>query len=136
MIILNSPGLLSEAEKNKLKKDSLDLLKKIISSMKLDFKECYITNLIKCDSTDPLASPGNMIENCRVVLESEIREMLPHIIIVMGEIFPVQHLVRADNDIVWFQVEHPVTLIKNPEMKRQVWHTLKNVIEKIEELSL
>lgn len=53
MVILNSPQLVNMVEKKVLKKDSVDLLKKIVQSAGLAFGECYITNLVKCDVNDP-----------------------------------------------------------------------------------
>ncbi|MFC1668879.1 uracil-DNA glycosylase family protein [Spirochaetota bacterium] len=133
MILLNSPRLINKFEKDMLKSDSIKLMKKIISSINLKFDECYITNLIKCDYSEVLEKPSQILENCRDFLKDEIEIMDPRIILVMGEMMPVQKLVYEKDGISWFQIEHPITLINNPDLKRPAWNTLKLLTEKIKE---
>jgi hypothetical protein len=52
----------------------------------------------------------------------------------MGEILPIQNVVNSSKGITWFNTEHTISLIKNPELKRPAWETLKLVKMKYLEL--
>src|SRR4030042_1115226 len=136
MVTLNTPQLVNLLEKKVLKKESVDLLKKIIQSAKLTFGECYITNLVKCDISDPLVKPSQVMKNCENIITREIEIIRPRIVIVFGDIIPLQKIIKESDDIFWYNIEHPITLIKNPELKRPAWNTLKLVMAKMEELNL
>ncbi len=136
MIILNSPQLVNVVEKKVLKKDSVDLLKKIIQATNLSFNECYITNLVKCEIRDSLMKPSQIVKNCEDIINREIEIMKPLIAIVFGDIIPLQKIIKESVDIIWFNVEHPITLLKNPDLKRAAWNTLKLIMEKLKEMNL
>jgi len=136
MIILNAPQLLNVLEKKILKKESVDLLKKIIKATGLSFGECYITNLVKCDVRDPLIKPSQIVKNCEYIITREIEIVKPLIVIVFGDIIPLQQIVKGSEKIFWYNIEHPVTLIKNPELKRNAWNTLKLIMSQMRELNL
>jgi uracil-DNA glycosylase len=136
MVILNSPQLVNLVEKKVLKKESVDLLKKIIQTTNLNFSECYVTNLVKCEVGDPLMKPSQIVKNCEYIIDREIAIIKPRIIIVFGDIIPLQKIIKGSGDIFWYNIEHPITLIKNPELKRPAWNTLKLIVSKIKELNL
>ncbi|MCL2154601.1 MAG: hypothetical protein FWH53_02935 [Leptospirales bacterium] len=133
MIILNMPRMINREDITKLKPESDGLLRKMISAIDLELKECYITNIIKCETNNVLNKPSDMLKNCLHILESEIDFIKPNISIVMGDILPLQKIVNSRKDITWFNIEHPVSLIKNPELKRSAWTTLKLVSKKFSE---
>ncbi len=136
MIILNSPLLVNMVEKKVLKKDSVELLKKIIQAAHLSFNECYITNLVKCEISDSLMKPSQIVKNCEDIINREIEVMRPRIAIVFGDIIPLQKTIKESVDITWFNIEHPITLLKNPDLKRSAWKTLKLIMEKMKEFNL
>lgn len=131
MIILNAPKLINKLEKDLFKNDSIDLLKKIIKSINLNFSECYITNLTKCDHNDFILKPSQLMQNCEQLIEEEISVMQPRIIIVMGDIVPLQKVLKKSVDVLWYNVDHPITLLKTPELKKNTWNTLKLVMENL-----
>jgi uracil-DNA glycosylase len=116
--------------------ESVDLLKKIIQAAGLSFGECYITNLVKCDANDPLIKPSQMVKNCEYIITREIEITKPRIVIVFGDIIPLQKIVKESDEILWYNIEHPVTLIKNPELKRNAWNTLKLIMTQMKELNI
>src|SRR3990172_5314960 len=136
MIILNSPQLLNVLEKKILKKESVDLLKKIVQAAGLSFGECYITNLVKCNVRDPLVKPSQTVKNCEYIITREIEIVKPRIVIGFGDIIPLQKIVKGSEKIFWYNIEHPVTLIKNPELKRNAWNTLKLIMTQMRELNI
>jgi DNA polymerase len=136
MVILNAPVMMNRAEVTLYKSESAGLLRKMIKAIGFELEDCYITNLIKCESDDALTKPSDMIKNCTLILEKELDFYNPEIVIVMGEILPLQIIVKKSAGITWFNIEHPVTLIKNPGLKRPAWETLKEVKKKYRELQI
>ncbi len=134
MVILHSPRLVDRVEKNILKNESVDILKKMLSAINLKMSECYITNMIKCDSDNVFMRPSEMIENCLKILEKEMALIKPRVVIVMGDMQPLQRMVHLSSGILWYTLEHPITLIKNPELKRPAWNTLQTAATEIENL--
>jgi len=135
MIILNAPKMANRIEMNIHRSESIDLLKKMVTAIGLDMKECYVTNLIKCETSNALIKPSDMVKNCIKVLEREIAVLKPELIIVMGDILALQSIVNSSKGVTWFNTEHTISLIKNPELKRPAWETLKLVKKKFLELN-
>ena len=133
MVVLNAPKLITAEEKRLLKGGSIDLMKKMLAAISLDPGECYITNIIKCEP-DVTAKPSAMFRNCESFMEREIAEVRPHTVIVMGLIIPLKKAMDARQGIRWFNTDHPVTLIKNPDLKKSAWSTLKLVRAHLDEI--
>ena len=136
MVILNAPQLVNMLERKILKKESVDMLKKMVQAAGISFPDCYVTNLVKCDIADPLVKPSQVVKNCERIIDREIEIIRPRIVIVFGDIIPLQRIVKGSGDIFWYNIEHPITLIKNPELKRPAWNTLRLVMAKMKELGL
>ena len=134
MIILNEPRMINREEITKLKPESGELLRKMLLAINLELNECYTTALIKCETSSILSKPSDMLKNCLHILELEINSIRPNISIVMGEILPLQKIVNSKKDITWFNIEHPVSLVKNPELKRSAWATLQLASKRFLEL--
>jgi DNA polymerase len=135
MIILNAPRMANRIEISIHRAESVDLLKKMVSAIGLEMKDCYVTNLIKCETGNVLFKPSDMVKNCTKVLQKEIEILKPEIAIVMGDILPLQGIINSSKGITWFNMEHTISLIKNPELKRPAWETLKIVRKKFLELN-
>jgi uracil-DNA glycosylase len=136
MVILNAPQLVNILEKKVMKKESVDMLKKMLQAAGLSFADSYVTNLVKCDISDPLLKPSQVVKNCERIIEREIEIVKPRIAIVFGDIISMQKIVKGSSDITWYNIEHPITLIKNPDLKRPAWNTLKLVMARMNELNL
>jgi uracil-DNA glycosylase family 4 len=133
-LILNRPVMMNRIEMNLYKTESVDLLRNMVKAIGFDLEECYTTNLIKCESDDAFTKPSDMIKNCTAILEKELNYYKPVIAIVMGEILPLQEIIKKSSGISWFNTEHPVSLLKNHDLKRPAWETLKLVKKKYAEL--
>ena len=133
MIVLNAPGFMALNERESLRKQSIELMKKIIEVINLDLSECYITNLVKCVTSEIKPKPVDKINPCENIFRKEISFIKPFIIIFMGEISSLQGIIRENPGTSWFNIDHPMTLIKNTELKKPAWNTLKLVINKIDE---
>ncbi|MGB4269256.1 MAG: uracil-DNA glycosylase family protein [Spirochaetota bacterium] len=125
MIILNPPSMLTSVEKKVYQSDVETMLDRMMKAIGIHVKACYITHMIKCESQQEL--PGTMFSHCQNLLKKEIELVKPQIIIVMGEMRPLQKIVKNSSGIQWFNIEHPITLLKNPELKKTAWNTLKLV---------
>jgi uracil-DNA glycosylase family 4 len=130
MILLNTPAGISNYEREKLKESSRELLNKMLGAIKIDLKKCYTTNLIKCEADNSFKRPGLMLKNCEPILFGEIAEFKPQIIIVMGDDIPIRKIINENKNISWHKINHPLTLIKNPDLKKSAW-TILQKIEKI-----
>lgn len=135
MIILNSPRLLSRVERGIYKKESIDMLKKMIDILGVSFSDTYITNLLKCEVEDTLSRTSSITKSCEGIIIRELELISPKVAVLFGDITPIQKIVRERAGIFWFNIEHPIALIKNPDLKRAAWGTLKNAKAKIDELA-
>jgi len=134
MLILNRPRMINMDELAAYKSESDELLKKMMTAIDLELNECYITTIVKCESDSVLNKPSDMARNCLHILESEIDFIEPNLAIVMGDILPLQKIVSSRKEITWFNIEHPISLIKNPDLKRIAWTTLKLASKRFSEL--
>ena len=125
MIILNAPAMVSSFEKKQFKADSVELLRKMLAAIDIEFSSCYITNMIKCEPSETLHRPSSMFRECQHILKKEIELVKPLLIMVFGEIIPLQKIVHESEGISWYTIEHPITLIKNPDLKGRAWKTLQ-----------
>lgn len=136
MVILNSPPLVNLVEKKMLRGESVELMKKMLRAASIDFSASYITNLVKCEVRDPVLKPSQVVSNCERIIMREIEVLGPRIAIVFGDIMPLQRIIKMTSDVFWYNIEHPITIIKNPELKRPAWNTLKLIMGKLRELNL
>ncbi len=125
MIILNTPSAVSRVDIDRLRDESKELLKKMLGAISVDIKDCYITNLIKCEAGTSLNRPGLMLKNCEFILKREIQEYDPFYIIVMGDDISVKRMINGKISIKLYKIEHPITLLKNPALKKTAWAILQ-----------
>ncbi|TAL30949.1 MAG: hypothetical protein EPN93_18955 [Spirochaetes bacterium] len=131
MIMLNPPAMMGRAERAAYRKESAELLRKMCAAIDLDVEQCYVTGTVKCEPAGASLSPGAMLAQCEHILDREIAETDPRVILVMGDMLPLKRLKDRHTSARWFAVEHPVALIKNPDLKMRAWNTLKLVRQAI-----
>ncbi len=132
MIVLNTPRLISPTEMRLFKSESADLLRKMIGAMNVDFDQCYITNVIKCETEVP-NNVEKLFRECASLMRMEIAFFHPRIVLVMGEIVTLQKIISESSALSWFNVEHPLTLLKNTDLKRSAWNTLQLIMARMRE---
>jgi DNA polymerase len=131
------------------------LLDKIMESIGLSRRTVYIANIVKChpmvDPSDP-EKRGNdrppspdEIAACRGWLDTQIRTIAPRFIVTLGAV-PARVLLGDMTPISkirgrWREYEpgagapkvrllptfHPAALLRNPDLKRDVWADMKNL---------
>ena len=70
MILLNAPQMIKQSEKDRMKKDSIEMMKRMMKAIDVDFEQCYITNLYKCESST--MKPSDLYKNCASILQHEV----------------------------------------------------------------
>lgn len=128
MIVLNLPDKVSSVDMKQYRSGANELMKKMMSAIGVNAGECYITSMIKCQS-ECFARPSEMFSECAEMLRGEIAEAQPKAVIVMGAMSPLMRMSKEFPAARWFTIDHPVTLLKNPDMKRAAWNTLLLVKE-------
>ncbi len=155
MFIGEGPGFKEDHEGKPFIGRSGQLLDKIMESIGLSRETVYIANIVKCHPMKNPADPeshGNdrpptaeEMEACRGWLEAQIRAIKPKVIVTLGAV-PAKALLGDLTPITkirgqWRTYEpgaglpaikllptfHPAALLRNPDLKRDVWIDMKNL---------
>jgi uracil-DNA glycosylase len=121
------------------------LLTKIIQAMKLERKDVYISNVVKCrppGNRTPLPEESEICK--KLILFKEIDIIKPQIICTLGAC-ATQALLGNDtkiskargqlfklNNYQIIPTFHPAYLLRNPEAKKDVWEDAKKIIQMLE----
>ncbi len=155
MFIGEGPGFKEDHTGEPFVGRSGQLLDKIMESIGLSRKTVYIANIVKCHPMKNPADPeshGNdrpptpeEMDACRGWLEAQIRAIKPKVIVTLGAV-PARALLGDDTPITkirgqWRTYDpgaglppikllptfHPAALLRNPDLKRDVWDDMKNL---------
>ena len=115
------------------------LLTKIIEAIKLRREDVYICNVLKCRPSENRNPLPEEIETCKPFLERQIMAIRPKLICALGK-FAAQTLLDTQTPISSLRgrfhnykgiplmpTYHPAYLLRNPDMKRDVWEDMKLV---------
>lgn len=113
-----------------------EFFKKWIEAINLNVDELFITNIIKCPQKKRKLSK-EMLESCRIYLDSQIELINPKIIISLGQL-TLSFLKKSYFDLIKYHGEifyynnfpvipifHPEKVQLEPELKKIVWEDLK-----------
>ncbi len=155
MFIGEGPGFKEDHEGKPFIGRSGQLLDKIMESIGLSRETVYIANIVKCHPMKNPADPeshGNdrpptaeEMDACRGWLEAQIRAIKPKVIVTLGAV-PAKALLGDLTPITkirgqWRTYDpgaglppikllptfHPAALLRNPDLKRDVWNDMKNL---------
>ena len=159
MFIGEGPGFDEDHKGEPFVGRSGQLLDKIMESIGLSRATVYIANIVKChpmtDPSDP-EKRGNdrppspdEIAACRGWLDTQIRTIGPRFIVTLGAV-PARVLLGDATPISkirgrWREYDpgegapkvrlmptfHPAALLRNPDLKREVWIDMKNLREEL-----
>jgi len=159
MFVGEGPGFDEDHKGEPFVGRSGQLLDKIMESIGLTRKSVYIANIVKChpmtDPSDP-EKRGNdrppspdEIAACRGWLDTQIRTIAPRFIVTLGAV-PARVLLADATPISkirgrWCEYDpgegapkvrllptfHPAALLRNPDLKRDVWIDMKNLREEL-----
>ena len=115
------------------------LLTKIIEAIKLRREDVYICNVLKCKPSENRNPQPEEVEACKPFLERQIMAIRPKLICALGK-FATQTLLDTQTPISSLRgrfhnykgiplmpTYHPAYLLRNPDMKRDVWEDMKLV---------
>lgn len=121
------------------------LLNKIIEAMKFKRSDVFIVNVIKCRPPDNRAPLPDEAAMCGQFLYRQIAVVNPKVIVCLGSV-ATQYLLQTDKKISslrghfteWRGIQvmptyHPAYLLRNPDMKKEVWRDMKKVMEFLKE---
>jgi len=147
MLIGEGPGEEEDKQGEPFVGKSGQLLDKILAAAGFSREEnVYIANIVKC------RPPGNREPQpeeraaCLPFLLRQIELIQPGMIVLLGStalkalIDPEGRITQVRgkwttwNDILVMPTYHPSALLRNPELKKDVWEDFKNVVGKYREL--
>ena len=126
------------------------LLDKIIAAMGFSRQTVYIANIVKCH---PMKNPSNPelktndrpptleeMQICKSYLDKQIEIIAPKVIVTLGSsstkallqteetISSLRGNFKEYNGIKLMPTYHPAALLRNPNLKKDVWHDMKKVM--------
>lgn len=117
------------------------LLTKIIEAMKMKRGDVYIANIVKCRPPNNRVPAPDEVSTCEGFLHRQITVIKPKVIVCLGSV-ATQNLLKTESKISslrgkfieWNGIQvmptyHPAFLLRNPEMKKEVWKDMKEVME-------
>ena len=126
------------------------LLTKIIEAMGHTRETVYIANIVKChpmkDPSDPEKRSNDRpptfeeMETCRTYLDRQLEIIKPKIIVTLGasstkgllkteeSISLIRGTFKEYNGIKLLPTYHPAALLRNPNLKKDVWSDMKKVM--------
>lgn len=124
------------------------LLTKIISAMKLERKDVYIANIVKCRPPNNRAPLPEEAHTCMPYLKTQIKLIAPKIIVLLGatatsymlgQKVPISKIrgqwteltLDTGDNATHFKTMptfHPAALLRNPNLKKDVWEDMKQVM--------
>ncbi len=136
------------------------LLDKILASIGLSRATVYIANVVKChpmrDPRDPELRGNDRppsveeIAACRSFLDEQILAIGPRVLVTLGSV-PTRVLLATEETITRVRGQwrsyaprggrpikllptfHPAALLRNPELKKDVWEDMKSLRRELEE---
>ncbi len=144
MFIGEGPGFYEDRDGRPFVGSAGRLLDELLSSIDLDRKGVYITNMIKCrapNNRDPLPSE---IQSCGPYLDEQIEMIAPRIIVTLGrysfgKFFPSQTISKARgkpqswNGLVIYPIYHPAAALHNPGLRPALEQDFQNLRSLLEE---
>jgi len=147
MLIGEGPGEEEDRQGLPFVGKSGQLLDKILAAAGFSREEnVYIANIVKCRPPENREPSPDERAACLPWLEEQIRLIRPSIIILLGStalkglLDPEGKITRVRgkwqnwNDIWIMPTYHPSALLRNPELKKDVWEDIKEVVRKYREV--
>lgn len=157
MFVGEGPGFEEDRKGEPFVGKAGQLLDKIMASIGLDRNNSYIANIVKChpmaDPADPekrgndRAPLPSEVEECLPFLKEQIRIIRPKVIVTLGSpssrtlLSTIDGITRLRGKVVpitFFEdgapipvlpTYHPAALLRNPELKKDVWEDMKKLRE-------
>jgi DNA polymerase len=143
MFIGEAPGYHEDQQAEPFVGKAGQLLDKMISAMGLKREDVYIANVLKCRPPNNRNPKPDEVAHCSPFLKRQIHSVDPEVIITLGK-FAATFVLGRELSITrtrgtWqtsydrsvMPTLHPSYLLRRPEAKRDAWHDLQAVMEKL-----
>jgi DNA polymerase len=143
MFIGEAPGYHEDQQAEPFVGKAGQLLDKMINAMGLKREDVYIANVLKCRPPNNRNPKADEVAHCSPFLKRQILSVDPEVIITLGK-FAATFVLGRDLSITrtrgtWqtsynrsvMPTLHPSYLLRKPEAKRDAWHDLQAVMEKL-----
>jgi len=120
------------------------LLTKIIGAMKLERKDVYICNVVKCRPPGNRNPEPDEVESCEPFLAKQLESINPEVIVCLGSVatglmLKLKNFKMAQLRGTFHQygnsrlmiTYHPAALLRNPSLKKPVWEDMKLVMKEL-----
>ena len=120
------------------------LLTKIIQAMKLERKDVYICNVVKCRPPENRNPEPDEVASCEPFLTKQIESINPEIIVSLGSVatglmLKLKNFKMGQLRGTFHQygnsklmiTYHPAALLRNPAFKKPVWEDMKLVMREL-----
>ena len=120
------------------------LLTKIIQAMKLERKDVYICNVVKCRPPKNRNPEPDEVASCEPFLMKQIESINPEIIVSLGSVatglmLKLKNFKMGQLRGTFHQygnsklmiTYHPAALLRNPSFKKPVWEDMKLVMKEL-----
>ncbi len=124
------------------------LFNNILFAMGLARDAVYVCNVIKCRAPQNRDPEADEIAACEPFLKRQLDAINPQVLVALGK-FATQSLLqdntpisklrgkwRSYNGIDLMPTFHPAHLLRNPELKRELWQDMKQVAERLRRMDM
>lgn len=143
MIVSTAPDNNAESMTSLLTAESSELFSKMLKAIQIDRKHIYFTSLVKCQLPNDRELRTTEVLCCEQYLSQQIEKVKPALIVALGE-FSAQQLVVSKkplnelrgksyqyHSVPLMVMPHPDHLLNNSQDKRQAWHDLLKIKQKL-----
>ena len=139
MIIGEGPGANEDLQGLPFVGRAGDLLTKMLLAIKIERKDAYITNIVKCRPPNNRDPKPQEVKACIHFLKEQIKLIKPKVLLLLGKVaantlFDLNETMtnlREINlnyeEIKTFISYHPAALLRNPQWKKLAWEDLQNL---------
>ena len=143
MVITTAPAMNAESTTSLLAADSSQLFTKMLQAIQLSRTDIYFTSLVKCPLPQDRELRTTEVLCCEQYLNQQIELVKPDLIVALGEVSAQQLVVSKKalpelrgksyqyQSVPLMVMSHPDDLLNTPEDKRNAWHDLLQIQQKL-----
>lgn len=141
MIVSTAP--VNHIETTLLTVESSQLFSKMLKAIEIELNDIYFTSLVKCQLPEGRELRTTEVLCCEQYLSQQIEKVKPDLIVALGELSAQQLVVSKKplhelsgktyqyHSTPLMVMSHPDNLLINPQAKRQAWHELLQIKQKL-----
>jgi len=143
MMITTAPAMNAESPTSLLTAESSQLFTKMLQAIQFSRSDIYFTSLVKCQLPQDRELRTTEVLCCEQYLNQQIELVKPDLIVALGEVSAQQLVVSKKTltelrgkayqyqSVPLMVMSHPDDLLNTPEDKRNAWHDLLQIQQKL-----